>query len=428
MRIFWIKAGPLFPLDSGGKIRTWNILKELGRTNELTVLSFFPAHAGFSLDGTEHSIHRLISVPVERPVKNSFAYKLDYAWKLFSPVPYVVRQYGIPKVREQVCELFREDSFDLAICDFLFPYLNLPDRMPCPQVLFAHNAETMIWRRHFNVARNPAWKFVTGLEYQKMRAFESRACRKFDHVIAVSDVDRDFFKSFVPSSRISVLATGVDLDYFRPSGTPGDAKKLVFTGSMDWLANEDAIIFFAEKILPLVLRDAPEVVLSVVGRDPTEKLRQLAQTNPRIQLTGTVYDVRPYMDAAAVYVLPLQVGSGTRLKVFEAMAMGKAMVSTRVGVEGLPVIRDQHLLIADKPEEFAASVVRLLDDDSLRCRLGRAARTLVEQGFGWPSVTRSFQDILESVAKESPQRTENNCSPVQAGRSLHSRIGPGVRT
>jgi polysaccharide biosynthesis protein PslH len=418
MKVLWIKAGPLFPLDTGGKIRTWNILKEFARKNQLTVLSFFPNNVDSSLNGAEHCLERLISIPVEMPNKNSFRYKLDYVRKMFSPTPYVVRQYGIPKVRERVRELLREENFDLVVCDFLFPCLNLPDQMPCPQVLFAHNAETMIWKRHFAVARNLVWKLVTGLEYQKMRSFESRRCRKFDHLIAVSDVDRDFFAESVPSSRISVLATGVDLEYFHPSGTREDPQKLVFTGSMDWLANEDAIIFFAEKILPIILRAVPGVRLSVVGRDPTEKLRRLVQTNPKIQLTGTVPDVRPYVDDAAVYVLPLQVGSGTRLKVFEAMAMGKAIVSTRVGVEGLPVIPGDHLLIADKPEEFAAAVVRLLDDVSLRRRLGSAARQLVESRYGWPQVAQSFHDTLEHVVEESLRQAADNRQPEQIECSL----------
>jgi glycosyltransferase involved in cell wall biosynthesis len=195
-----------------------------------------------------------------------------------------------------------------------------------------------------------------------------------------------------------MLPTGVDLDYFRPQAVPEDPLKLVFTGSMDWLANEDAILFFAEKILPLILRAAPEVTLTVAGRNPTERLRLLSQANPRIQLTGTVVDVRPYIAEAAVYVLPLRVGGGTRLKIFEAMAMGKAIVSTPVGAEGLPVTPGEDLLIENGPEHFAAAVVRLLGQASLRRQLGEAGRRLVESRYGWPEVGRIFHRILEGVA------------------------------
>jgi polysaccharide biosynthesis protein PslH len=401
MRILWIKWGSLFPLDTGGKIRTWNILKELGKKNQLCVFNFFPTYAKCSLDGAGHYLNSLISFPVEMPIKNSLSYKFDYICKLFSPVPYVVRQNGIPRVRARLRDLLQEESFDVVVCDFLFPCLNLPHQLPCPGVLFAHNAETTIWRRHFMVARNPLWKVATGLEYWKMLNFESRRVRSFDHVIAVSDADRDWFARAIPSSRISVVPTGVDLEYFRPSPAQEDPRKLVFTGSMDWLANQDAIFYFADKILPVISRTVPGVSLTVVGRDPTEKLRRLAQSNPQIQLTGTVADVRPYTNEAAVYVLPLRIGSGTRLKVFEAMAMGKAIVSTRVGVEGLPVVSGEHLLMADEPEEFAASVVGLLNDACLRGQLGRSARQLVESRFGWPGVAGIFQSILDRVVEDS---------------------------
>jgi glycosyltransferase involved in cell wall biosynthesis len=401
MKIFWIKQGPLFPLDTGGKIRTWNILKELGERNQVTALSFFPTSIPYSHDDAERHVARLISVPVELPKKYSLSYRLDYLRKLVSPVPFVVRQYRIPQVRARVRELLREEKFDVVVCDFLFPCLNLPDRLPCPLVLFAHNAETMIWKRHFEMARHPLWKLVTGLEYWKMLRFERQRGRTVDHVITVSDLDRDWFARAVPTARISVVPTGVDLEYFRPSPAPGDPRKLVFTGSMDWLANEDAIIYFAENILPIISRAAPGVTLSVVGRDPTDRLRRLATSNPQIQLTGTVADVRPYICEAAVYVLPLRIGSGTRLKVFEAMAAGKAIVSTHVGAEGLPVVSGEHLLMADKPEEFAASVVALLNDAPLREQLGRSARRLVESSFGWSGAGRIFQGILDRVAEQS---------------------------
>jgi glycosyltransferase involved in cell wall biosynthesis len=414
MKIFWIKQGPLLPLDTGGKIRTWNILKELGKLNELTILSFFPTYVPSSNEEAKHYVRRLISLPVDLPEKYSLGYQLDYLRKLPSSVPYVVRQYGIPHVRTRAHKLLQQESFDLVVCDFLFPCLNLPDKMSCPQVLFAHNAETMIWKRHFTVARNPLWKLVTAIEYHKMRRFESNRCRVFDHLITVSDLDRDFFAEFTPGPQISVLATGVDLDYFHPSATPEDPHKLVFTGSMDWLANEDAILFFAQKILPLILRAVPGVTLTVAGRDPTEKLKRLVQSNRQIQLTGTVPDVRPYIEEASVYVLPLQIGGGTRLKIFEAMGMGKAIVSSQIGAEGLPVVPGEHLLIENEPQAFATAVIRLLDDVSRRRRLGEAARRLVESRFGWPEVGRAFHEILERVveANRRPAAASVHVEPI----------------
>lgn len=400
MKIFWIKAGPLYPPDTGGKIRTWNILKELGKSNEVTVFSFFPAYMSGSQDGAGRYVSRLVSMPVNMPEKYSLGYYLDYLRKLPSSVPYVVRQNELPEVQKLVHVMLGKANFDVVICDFLLPCLNLPEQLRCPKVLFAHNVETMIWQRHSKVARSPLRQVVFGLEYGKMKRFESRQCRAFDHLIAVSNVDREWFSKYMPASRISVIPTGVDLDFFRPTPTPVDPTKLVFTGSMDWLANEDAILYFEKKVLPLIVREIPDITLTVAGRDPTAKLRDMAEKNGHIRLTGTVPDVRPYVHEAAVYVLPLQVGSGTRLKIFEAMAMGKPIVSTRIGAEGLPVVSGEHLLLADEPEELAASVVRLIKDVLLRQQLGHAARQLVEDHYGWPEVGRNFQNILESTLKE----------------------------
>lgn len=423
MNIFWIKAGPLYPLDTGGKIRTWNILKELGKRNDVTVFSFFPAYMGEPQDSAGKYVSRLVSMPVDMPEKYSFEYYFDYLRKLPSTVPYVVRQNELPEVQKLVHVMLQKASFDVVICDFLFPCLNLPEKMGCPKVLFAHNAETMIWQRHFKVARSPFRRAVFGLEYRKMKIFEGRQCSSFDHLIAVSDIDRKWFARYMPASQISVIPTGVDLEYFIPSPAPSNPSKLIFTGSMDWLANEDAILYFEEKVLPRIVREIPSITLTVAGRDPTDQLLAMAKRNSRIRFTGTVPDVRPYVHEAAVYVLPLQVGSGTRLKIFEAMAMGKAVVSTRVGAEGLPVISGKHLLLADEPEAFASSVVQLIKDQQLRQQLGHAARRLVEDRYGWPEVGRTFQDILESAVTHRNLQPEK-CSPKQW--TMESGASPAV--
>jgi glycosyltransferase involved in cell wall biosynthesis len=400
MKILWVKAGPLVPLTAGGRIRSWNIIKNLARWDEVTLLTYSPSYVGTFQDGVDKHVARLISLEYPGPAKYSFGYHLDYLWRMFSPAPFTVHKTGIPSVRRQIQQMLQTERFELVVCDFLSATLSLPKETPCPLVLFAHNVETMIWKRHFEVARSPVRKLITGIEYWKMRRFESNPPRVFDHILTVSALDRDFFSRFMPAERVSVLPTGVDLDFFCPSPTPPIAGKLVFSGSMDWMANEDAIIHFAEEMLPHIAAAVPEVTLTAVGRDPTGALRRLAQENPRIELTGTVPDIRPYVAAGEVYVVPMRVGSGTRLKIFEAMAMGKAVVSTRMGAEGLPVQHGEHLLLADQPAEFAAAVVRLLRDKTLRQNLGAAARRLVEERYGNLAVAKICHDILEHVSED----------------------------
>jgi glycosyltransferase involved in cell wall biosynthesis len=185
---------------------------------------------------------------------------------------------------------------------------------------------------------------------------------------------------------------------------------LVFTGSMDWLPNEDAMLFFCRETLPLIRRDEPDVTLSIVGRAPTPAVAALAR-QPGVIVTGRVEDVRPYVRDAAVYVVPLRIGGGTRLKIFEAMAMGKAVVSTSVGAEGLPVAHGEHVWLADDPQAFARAVVDVLRDVKRRRHLEQAARSLVVQRYDWSAVAGALEGALIRFAQVSTEDTR----PALAG-------------
>ena len=202
-----------------------------------------------------------------------------------------------------------------------------------------------------------------------------------------------------PIDPIDDVPTGVDTTFFRPRrAEQRSPHNLVFTGSMDWLPNEDAIRYFTDQILPLIRQQVPDVTLTVVGRNPYPALVELSQRDSSIIVTGRVEDVRPYMERAAVYVVPLRIGGGTRLKIFEAMAMEKPIVSTTIGAEGLPVRQERELLLADTPEAFAAAVMRVIADEEFAYHLGRRSATLVREQFGWNRVARQFAEICERVA------------------------------
>ncbi|MBI3621542.1 MAG: glycosyltransferase, partial [Nitrospirae bacterium] len=199
--------------------------------------------------------------------------------------------------------------------------------------------------------------------------------------------------------RICAIPTGVDTAYFTPNGSREAPGRLVFTGSMDWYPNEDAMLYFMGAILPRIRQDVPDVSLTVVGRNPSARLAEAASTIG-VQVTGTVDDIRPHVDEAAVYVVPLRVGGGTRLKIFEALAMGKAVVSTTVGAEGLPLIPGEHFLRADDPADFARAVVALLRDPNRRQALGMAGRRLVEERYAWPRVAAEFESRCAEIYRD----------------------------
>jgi glycosyltransferase involved in cell wall biosynthesis len=284
---------------------------------------------------------------------------------------------------------------------------NIPRSRRVPLVLFEHNVEYMIWRRLAALELRPWRRTLLEIEWRKMRRVERAACARADLTVAVSEDDRARLETLAPSGRCLAIPTGVDTTYFRPSGCAEIRNRLVFTGSMDWHPNEDAVLHFSAAILPRIRAQVPDVTVTVVGRNPSSHLRAVAE-RAGIVVTGTVDDVRPYIDEAAVYIVPLRAGGGTRLKIFEAFAMGKAVVSTTVGAEGLPVTPDRDVCIADEPNEFARAVVALLHEPARRHALGQAGRALVDTRYSWDHVAGNFDKCCQAVIAE----TEPTCAPL----------------
>jgi sugar transferase (PEP-CTERM/EpsH1 system associated) len=399
MKILWVKAGGLVPPDTGGKIRSYNILRELARRHSVTFFSFYAAHDPDLHADLTKMFDRVVCMPLQLPAPKSLAEFRDYGIRLLSSLPYNITKYCRPEVRRRLLALLEEEPYDVILCDFMVAAGVIPWAWPTPKVLFTHNVEAAIWQRHYKVASNPLWKAISWGEWRKMEAAERHFLRLADRVLAVSETDRDAFARFVESGKLSVIPTGVDVDYFQPTSVEETLNSLVFTGSMDWLPNEDAILYFVDAILPLIKRQFPDVSLEVVGRSPSRKLQGLAETEKSLRLTGWVEDIRPFVARGSVCIVPLRIGGGTRLKIFEAMAMSKAIVSTSVGAEGLPVRHGEDILLADTPSDFAESVISLLRDANRRRCLGNAARTLVQENYSWGKVAETFaRTLLDTVS------------------------------
>jgi sugar transferase (PEP-CTERM/EpsH1 system associated) len=400
MKILWLNAGLLLPLDKGGKLRTWHLMRHLAARHDITYLSFADAsqtHA--DRVGMREVCARLETVPRVDPPKGTARFYLDTARYVLDAAPYAVAKYRSKAFRQQLETLLARGRFDALVCDFLPPAINLPERLPCPSILFTHNVEAEIWRRHAEHAGNAASRALLAQQWRRMLRFEGDALRRFDLVLAVSDADRKTFERLYPGALrapIHVVKTGVDTAFFTPAGEPARRAHLVFTGSMDWLPNEDGMQYFVREILPRIREVEPEATLGIVGRAPTPAVRRLA-SEAGIEVTGRVDDVRPHDAAATVYIVPLRIGGGTRLKIFEAMSMAKAVVSTTVGAEGLPVHDGTDIVIADEPARFAQAVVQLIRDPEARRRIEAAARQLVVERYDWSAVARDFEEALERL-------------------------------
>jgi sugar transferase (PEP-CTERM/EpsH1 system associated) len=401
MKILWVKAGGLVPPDTGGKIRSYNILRELARKHSVTLFSFYAAHSGDQHPALNAVFDKAVCLPLEMPAPKSGKEFANYLRYVFSLHSYSAMKFSRPQVRTALEALLAEQKFDVIVCDFLFAAPVIPWNFPCPKVLFTHNVEAMIWQRHYEVSRNPLWKALAWREWKTMERAERSYLRKADHVLAVSETDANVFAEYLPSSNITVIPTGVDTEFFQPVPNAEAPNTLVFTGSMDWLPNEDGIFYFAEQILPRIRQQVPDVKLCVVGRKPSRRLQELSRRQNYITITGWVEDVRPYLAEGALCIVPLRIGGGTRLKIFEAMAMEKAAVSTTIGAEGLPVENRKNVLIADGEEDFARTCVELLGNAALRNRIGSEARRLVCAKYGWAKIADTFTEALQRVTRAS---------------------------
>jgi len=400
MRILWVKMGGLWPATTGGRVRSLNTISELARSHQVTVIT---THGqGDDPDGLKQQLahcERVISVPYAVPKRGSAAFAASVAGSWFSHYPVDLWKWRVRDVRREVRATLAKVDIDLVVADFLFAAVNV--RMPgnVPVLLFEHNVEYLIWQRLAHLESSPWKRVLFEMEWRKVRACEADACRRADLTIAVSDDDKERLAELDAGIRAASIPTGVDTEYFKPCGAAEVPARLVFSGSMDWHPNEDAVCYFVDTILPRIRAEAPAASFTIVGRNPSARVRELA-AQPGVIVTGTIDDVRPSIGEASVYVVPLRAGSGTRIKIFEALAMGKAVVSTTVGAEGLALESGRHFLAADTPHDFATAVLRLLRDPARRQALGDEGRALVEANYSWAMVARQFEEHCEKVIAE----------------------------
>lgn len=401
MKILWVKTDFLHPTTRGGQIRTLEMLRRLHRWHEIHYACFDDPRTPEGLRRSTEYATRSYPVPLRVVPKRSPRFALQLAAGLFSPLPVAGMRYRSEAMRDTLAGLVAREHFDAKVCDFLMPSVNI-DRMNS-WVLFQHNVETNIWERHAESGAAPPHRAYFRMQARKMFAWERSVCREAAHVVAVSGVDEQTMRERFGVDRISSVPTGVDVEYFERPAAPAREYDLVFIGSMDWMPNIDGIHWFFEEILPRIREAKPACRVAIVGRTPPPSIAALAK-DPLVTVTGTVPDVRPYLWQSALSVVPLRVGGGTRLKIFEAAAAGTAVVSTPIGAEGLPLVHRETIGIAETPEAFAAECIELLENEEARNAMARRALNLVRAKFSWEQVAREFEAALEQAAARAPQR------------------------
>jgi polysaccharide biosynthesis protein PslH len=400
MRILFVALQFPVPANNGHKMRSWSLLQALAAEgHEISLLSFRESNDAQPDDPQLNSVCRdVTAVPFRMTNLSSGGEYLKRALAMFSPHPYASSRFLSATMRERMAEILSRREFDLIIGDTVFSILNLP-ATDVPLALNAFDLEHLILERYLAHESNPLKLAYGWLESRKLRRWETKAFSQASWVMSCSQHDRELVQMLQPGVPTVVVPNIVDVDSYIPAADI-DEPVLIYQGGMDWYPNRDAVEYLAFEILPILRRLVPHFKVIVAGRNPSPEFRRRFEGVAEVSFTGTVPDMRLPIAEAAVCVVPLRIGSGTRMKILEAAAMGKPIVSTTLGAEGLEFVDGSEIVIADQPQAFAHAVAGLLSDPARRRSLGRAGRRRVEQHYSMPVLRESLGELTALVENE----------------------------
>jgi len=403
MNVLFITGLLPFPLDNGRKIRTYNLIKKLSENNNVTLII-----------SEEKNVHSNNITEMKKfckdirivPYKPLSAMQLFFRLilSLFRKEPFALIKRFSKKIQQEVDRLLKNRQLDVVICDRLTETLYILDK--CEKVIkvySTHNIEHLLVRRFFESTTNIFKKIASYMEWKKMADYERKVWKNFNFSIAVSEHDKKIMSEFVSADRVFVVANGIDTESFQYKDSIRVPQSVIYTGQMGWYPNKDAVLYFVDEIYPLIKKEIPNLKFFIVGNNTSQKIQKLGQGNNGIEVIGHVDDIKPYINKSTIVIVPLRIGSGTRIKILEALAMEKPVISTSVGCEGLDVTDGENIVIADEPAEFAHKTVSLLKDGVACEKLGKAGRKLVKERYDWGVVGNQlvkFQNSLENAARK----------------------------
>jgi glycosyltransferase involved in cell wall biosynthesis len=416
MRILFLSSTWPLPLNNGARMRTWALLRALAANGHGIV--FLGIDSPLEIQAYDSSVHRLceqaFAMPRNIETPPGPRMHLSRARNLFSRKPHSVEATRSKSAAQRIRELLDSGGIDAVFCEQTQPLINVPDPLPVPLFLDNHNAEHVIWQRFLRHARNPLARLYAWLESEKLREWERGSCERAKLAITCSEQDRRILQSLCPRTSFFVVPNALDTDRYFPASQE-EPFKVLFQGGMDWYPNRDAVQHFVRSILPEIRGSIPGIEFVVAGRNPSRGFRRRLARDPHVRFTGTLEDIRPEVAGAAVCVVPLRIGSGTRLKILEAAAMEKAIVSTRLGAEGLEFRHNEEIVLADDPSDFAQAVVGLMRDARRRNWLGLNARKRVEEQYSFPVLCKTLEDAMAIIPEAQLPDPRELCP---AGASL----------
>ncbi len=381
-------------LSWGASTRSYYLLDALAReySVSLVVLTADVHDAAQDSELAKMQLKRFVKVPLPQAFQHKRKHQILSVLRGRSRL---LDAYHIPTMQELLDDLFSQDHYDVVFFESVFMAdYRLPEGVTV--IIDQHNIEYELLYRTYQREKSLARKWYNWWESRQLKPVELARCRQAQGVLVTSEREALLLKSFLPHTGIAVVPNGVDTEVFQEASQQQQVpESIIFTGTMNYYPNIDAVLFFARECWPLIRSRVPNATWQIVGKDPPPEVQDLAQL-PGVSVTGSVPDVKPYLAAASVAIAPLLIGSGTRLKILEAFAMGKAVVSTSLGCEGLAVVAGEHLLVADQPKLLAQSIVDLLHNEEQRTALGNAGRVLAESTYSWK---RCGNDALRALEK-----------------------------
>lgn len=401
MRILFLSTRSPYPLISGHSLRTYHTLKGACRAHSVTLVTFIQLQEELRDENVRHLKNFCQNVN-QFPVPVDFSKALLWGSLLrnvFSPLPFIAQKYDVTAFRERVKKVVSE-GMDLVHVDLLPLAVYRNEFKSLPAVLINHNVESVRLYRWYKSERNLGKKIFLGLQWLKLRAFERSEMNKFECCVAVSELDKVSLEGMGVKSKIFVVPNGTDTDFFTPTSKSSEEKSALWIGHMDVHTNRDAVLYFWRQIYPILKRKMQSVKVTFVGTAPPREIFEFAETNGNVEVTGFVDDIRPHVGKAGVVMVPIRIGSGTRLKILDTMAMGKAIVSTSVGCEGLNVTNGKDIIVADTAESFAEGVVRVLKDGKLKKDIERNALELAKR-YDWRLIVDKQEAAYEYALKKN---------------------------
>ena len=403
MKVLWISQNVPYPPKSGVLLRNYNLIRLTSQFAAIDLVAIVKKNAMPS-SYAEMAVPELLKFcssvqPVRLPTEES---RFHFWWvllkSLFTKAPFTVNWASAPVLEEVLGRALSGTIYDLVYFDSisLAGYRQL--MTSGARVLNHHNIESQLFERRIAYERNPLKRLYLRLEATKLRRYEAAVVGEFDLNLVVSSLDALRLGEFCAGATTALVANGVDIDYFRPSdAASAEPGHLIMVSGMNWFPNLDAVLYMIESIWPILTSATPGVRLTIVGARPPRHVTELAAKDSRITVTGFVDDIRPYMDRAQIYLCPMRDGGGTRLKVLDALSMGKPIVATTMALEGIGVVPEQDVLVGDTPEVFVRQIQRLIQDQALRQRLSTNGRTFVEQRFSWEVIGQQLQGAFRDA-------------------------------